>query len=156
MADVTNGTWILYDKAVDAVYQNGVKIYGRNLALETDKIFTTIGSGSTNDVKRMYSQSNTIAKGTTVTLAFDIMSTSATGKYAIQFLGGEWQGISELLPLTVEKQHHSYTIVTDADYSDGIQIRIDNSTAKVTVSNFIVSQGSKEVPWTRAPEDILN
>ena len=31
MADITHGTWIKDGKAVDAVYQSGVKIYGRNL-----------------------------------------------------------------------------------------------------------------------------
>lgn len=31
MADITHGTWIKDGKAVDAVYQNGVKAYGRNL-----------------------------------------------------------------------------------------------------------------------------
>lgn len=31
MADITHGTWIKDGNAVDAVYQNGVKIYGRNL-----------------------------------------------------------------------------------------------------------------------------
>ena len=31
MADITHGTWIKDGKAVDAVYQSGVKVYGRNL-----------------------------------------------------------------------------------------------------------------------------
>ena len=31
MADITHGTLIKDGKAVDAVYQNGVKVYGRNL-----------------------------------------------------------------------------------------------------------------------------
>lgn len=31
MADITHGTWIKDGKAVDAVYQGGVKVYGRNL-----------------------------------------------------------------------------------------------------------------------------
>lgn len=31
MADITHGTWIKDGKAVDAVYQNGIKVYGRNL-----------------------------------------------------------------------------------------------------------------------------
>ncbi|WPH53995.1 hypothetical protein SHN02_09760 [Lacticaseibacillus paracasei] len=32
MADITHGTWIKNGKAVDAVYQGGIKVYGRNLA----------------------------------------------------------------------------------------------------------------------------
>lgn len=31
MADITHGTWIKNGKAVDAVYQDGIKDYGRNL-----------------------------------------------------------------------------------------------------------------------------
>lgn len=35
MADITHGTWIKDGKAVDAVYQGGVKVYGRNLLTGT-------------------------------------------------------------------------------------------------------------------------
>lgn len=35
MADITHGTWIKDGKAVDAVYQGGVKVYGRNLLRDT-------------------------------------------------------------------------------------------------------------------------
>lgn len=36
MANITYGTWIKNGKPIDAVYQNGVKVYGRNLLLGTD------------------------------------------------------------------------------------------------------------------------
>ncbi|QHM39124.1 hypothetical protein C7M37_00099 [Lactiplantibacillus plantarum] len=35
MADITHGTWIKDGKAVDAVYQGGVQVYGRNLIHDT-------------------------------------------------------------------------------------------------------------------------
>ncbi|UZD34590.1 hypothetical protein OLJ37_05935 [Lactiplantibacillus plantarum] len=35
MADITYGTWIKDGKAVDDVYQGGIKVYGRNLASGT-------------------------------------------------------------------------------------------------------------------------
>ncbi|MBJ7524777.1 hypothetical protein JHD52_11700 [Lactobacillus sp. CRM56-2] len=35
MADITHGTWTKDGKAVDAVYQDGRKVYGRNLVLGT-------------------------------------------------------------------------------------------------------------------------
>jgi len=35
MADITHGTWIKDGKVVDAVYQGGVKAYGRNLLLDS-------------------------------------------------------------------------------------------------------------------------
>lgn len=35
MADITHGTWIKDGKAVDAVYQGGVKVYGRNMLADS-------------------------------------------------------------------------------------------------------------------------
>jgi len=35
MADITHGTWIKDGKSVDTVYQGGVKVYGRNLLLDS-------------------------------------------------------------------------------------------------------------------------
>ncbi|MEB3377170.1 hypothetical protein REH36_04400 [Pediococcus pentosaceus] len=40
MADITHGTWIKDGKAVDAAYQSGVKVYGRNLVKDSEQEFT--------------------------------------------------------------------------------------------------------------------
>ena len=137
---------MIYSK-VSSVDFNNLKISNRNLALVTATPFKKTGSGTIH----MYSLSKTIAKGTTVTIAYDITSTNATGVYTIQFIGGSYQG-SPVLPLTAGTQHQSFTLVTDTDYSD-VQMVISSSTATVTVSNFIISESSKEVSWTPAPED---
>lgn len=113
-----------------------------NLALGTDTPFTMTGDGSENEIKRMYSTSKPIAKGTTVTVDFDIASTKAEGNYMVQFANEPWQVISSA-PLTAETQHQSYTVTADADYSEGIQMRMDKSTSTVTVSNFVISEPSK-------------
>lgn len=39
MADITHGTWIKDGTPVDDVYQNGVKVYGRNLVAGTSEPF---------------------------------------------------------------------------------------------------------------------
>ncbi|KAF0444199.1 hypothetical protein GBO92_01070 [Pediococcus pentosaceus] len=114
----------------------------RNLAVGTETPFTMTGNGSENEIKRMYSTSKPIAKGTTVTVDFDIDSTKAEGNYMVQFANEPWQVISST-PLTTGTQHQSYTITADADYSEGIQLRLDKSTSTVTVSNFIISESSK-------------
>ncbi|MCT4443489.1 hypothetical protein EFO98_06915 [Lactiplantibacillus argentoratensis] len=132
---------------------NNLTISNRNLALGTATAFKMTGNNSTNNVKTMYSLSSTIAKGTTVTVSFDITSTNSTGTYSVEFVKSSWQYISGTLSLASGTQHHSYTLTTNADFSDGIQIRLDNSTSTVTVSNFIISESSKEVSWTPAPED---
>lgn len=138
---------------VSTVDFNNLTISNRNLALGTATPITMTGNGSTNNVKRLYSTSGTISKGTTVTIAFDITSTNTTGKFAAQFVGGSWQG-PDMLPLTAGTQHCSYTLVANNNYSNGIQMRLDNSTSTVTVSNFIISESSKEVSWSPAPEDL--
>lgn len=38
MADITHGTWIKDGKAVDKVFSNGRKVYGRNLLCNSDKL----------------------------------------------------------------------------------------------------------------------
>ncbi|AYJ38201.1 hypothetical protein [Lactiplantibacillus paraplantarum] len=143
----------LISSKVSTVDFNNLAISNRNLALGTATAFKMTGNGAGNNAVHMYSLSNTIAKGTTITIAFDITSTNATGFYNAQLLGGSWQGSGAAIPLTSGTQHQSYTITTSADYSDGIQMRLDGSTSTVTVSNLIISKSSKEVGWNPAPED---
>lgn len=135
---------------------DNMTISNRNLALGTATAFIMTGNGATDNSQYMYSTSGTIAKGTTVTVSFDITSTSATGTYVIQFQKGTWQNVigANNLPLVSGTQHHSYTFVTTADFSNGVLLRLDNSTSIVTISNFIISESSKEVSWTPAPEDL--
>lgn len=45
MADITHGTWIKDGKAVDAVYQGGVKVYGRNLLQGTGTASGDVADG---------------------------------------------------------------------------------------------------------------
>ncbi|AUV60235.1 hypothetical protein [Lactobacillus phage Semele] len=136
-------------------YINGVKLSSNtgnpNLVLGTAKAFTVSGDGSDSS-NYMYHLSKPIAKGTTVTMAFDITSTNTTGQFTIQFVGGSYQG-SPWYPLSSGTQHHSYTLVPGADYSNGVQIRIFNSTGTVTVSNFIISESPTEVAWAPAPSE---
>lgn len=129
-----------------------VPYYGRNLALGTATPFTMTGNGSTNNAVGMYSTSGTIAKGTTLTVTCDITSTKSEGTYYIQFVGGTWQEVmGSRLSLVSGTQHHSYTFTTTDNFSHGLQLRLDNATAKVTVSNFIIS--TTQSPWNPAPED---
>lgn len=134
---------------------NNLTISNRNLALGTATAFTMTGNNTANNAKSIYKTSKTITKGTTITASFDISSTSTTGEFIIQFVGGSWQQVTENAnnPLTTDIKHYSCTFVTTADFSGGLQIRLDNATGTVTVSNFIISESSKEVNWTPAPED---
>ncbi|WP_222836871.1 hypothetical protein, partial [Lactiplantibacillus plantarum] len=134
---------------------NNLTISNRNLALGTATAFTMTGNNTANNAKAIYTTSKTITKGTTITACFDISSTNTTGTFVIQFGGGTWQRVTvnDHNPLTTDIKHYSCTLVTTADFSDGLQLRLDNATGTVTVSNFIISESSKEVNWTPAPED---
>jgi len=66
MADITHGTWIKDGKAIDAVYQGGVKVYGRNLRAGTGNSFT-MGYGIPNTVWNAGKKRTEISLPTTVT-----------------------------------------------------------------------------------------
>ncbi|WP_257593886.1 phage tail protein [Lactiplantibacillus plantarum] len=134
---------------------NNLTISNRNLALGTATAFTMTGNNTVNNAKTIYTTSKTITRGTTITACFDISSTNTTGTFVIQFGGGTWQRVTVNAnnPLTTDIKHYSCTLVTTADFSNGLKLRLDNATGTVTVSNFIISESSKEVNWTPAPED---
>ena len=146
MSTINGKVCVVDGVAVDKVFSNGKQVYGRNLALRTATPFTMTGNGAANNAGYMYRLSRAIAKGTTVTVAFDITSKNATGVYTVQLIDGAWQG-SDKIPFTEGTKHQSYTIMTASVYSDGFQLRLDNSTATVTISNFIISKSSKELPY---------
>ena len=58
MADITHGTWIKDGKAVDAVYQSGTKVYGRNLYLNSKAIPDNYGGSSGVTVEAFDSNTN--------------------------------------------------------------------------------------------------
>ena len=140
------------ESKVSTIDFNNLKISNRNLALGTATAFKMAGNGGENNASLMYSTSHTIPNGTTITASFDVTSTSSSGSYLFQFINSTWQSFTGS-QLTSGTQHVSVTFTTSGDFSDGIQIRLDNSTSTVTVSNFIISESSKEVSWTPAPED---
>lgn len=61
MADITHGTWIKDGKAVDSVYHGGVKIYGRNLLINTSNLTTnsyTMIPGAGTNITGVYSRTD--------------------------------------------------------------------------------------------------
>ena len=157
MADITHGTWIKDGKAVDAVYQNGIKVYGRNLALGTATTYKMTGLNIDNQTPVAYKFSSVILRGTVVTVSFDVSSSTGVGDFKMLFngfdSGSSWQGIvnGDLVKGT---KHVSATITTDADHLH-VCPRLDYATGDVEFYNFIISESSKEVSWSPAPEDIL-
>ncbi|MGY5275490.1 phage tail protein [Lactiplantibacillus plantarum] len=134
---------------------NNLKISNRNLALGTVTAFKVTGNNTENQSQNAYTLSKTIPQGTVVTVSFDVSSTTGAGTFTMQFNGndngGSWQAMANG-NLTNGTKHVSATITTGANQSHAF-FRLDNATGDITVSNFIISESSKEVSWTPAPED---
>jgi hypothetical protein len=139
---------------------NSMTISNRNLALETATTVTMTGENRSNQVQDGYGFSSVIPYGTVVTVSFDVSSSTGVGDFTMQFYGGEpdgkpassWQIISEG-SLVNGTKHISVTLTTDSDHLH-VRPRLDNATGTVTISKFIISESSKEVSWSPAPEDL--
>ncbi|BEI49762.1 hypothetical protein AWA2013_11680 [Lactiplantibacillus plantarum] len=172
MADITNGTWIKDGKAVDAVYQNGKQVYGRNLLLNSDQQFTnsTVGQEfvttpfNLNDIFDKYGTNQVY------TISYDLSSKDPSkvswiqaypypgdplpNKYSFPVV--RHQGIMTtpqrfsmtFKPTLVDETITKTTLVFYGQYHSG-NIPIVNH-IKVTLGN------GDNIAWSKAPEDILN
>lgn len=128
----------------------------KNLALGTATAFTITGNNLANQSNVMYNFSKIIPKGTTITVSLDVVSTTNSGTFKLVFphkaSGGTWETLTVHTNLSTSNQHitRTYTISND---QVAINLQLDNATGTVTVSKFIISESSKEVSWTPAPED---
>ncbi|MEY2352239.1 hypothetical protein [Lactiplantibacillus paraplantarum] len=153
-SDMKQTSDMFSNKISDAI--NGLTISNRNLALGTATPITTAGTNTSNQLTSGYGFSSVIPKGTVVTVTFDIASSTGVGMYTMQFSGADtgssWQTISNS-SLVNGTKHISVTLTTDSNHL-GVYPRLDNATGTITLSNFIISESSKEVSWTPAPEDL--
>ncbi|WP_261976418.1 hypothetical protein [Lactiplantibacillus plantarum] len=144
---------MISDKISDAF--SGLTISNRNLALGTATPFKMTGNNTEDQSQVAYEFSSVIPRGTIVTASFDVASTTGVGKFLMQFFapdsGSSWQGIANG-DLVKGTKHVSVTLTTEANHLHAF-FRLDYATGDVTVSNFIISESSKEVSWTPAPED---
>lgn len=144
----------MFSNKISAAF-NGLTISNRNLAIGTATAFKMTGNNTDNQLQGAYEFSKVIPHGTVVTVTFDVSSSTGVGDFTMQFNGSDpassWQPIynSNLVNGT---KHVSATITTDSDHLS-ICPRLDHATGDVTFSNFIISESSKEVGWTPAPED---
>ncbi|MEN2304761.1 hypothetical protein [Lactiplantibacillus plantarum] len=145
MADIIHGTWIKDGKAVDAVYQNGAKVYGRNYfsvsGFTTNKY--TFASIDSYDLQ--------LLPNTKYTVSTNNVGIPDQG-YANIFVGNK--GFTPSTPVNGVIVNKPQTVTTDntgvltiaaisyslADGKDKIQVEL----------------GTVETAWTPAPEDILN
>ncbi|WP_163627203.1 hypothetical protein [Lactiplantibacillus plantarum] len=167
MADITHGTWIKDGSAVDAVYQGGVKVYGRNLSLNTSIPNSVQGNGASTvwqDVRKLNLSQN--PAGLTVTFSYAVtIDKPDSGKLYMQF-GNDFSpawGMPVAVNLStlktgVKTNFHS-TIVFPKYIGSGnfneCMIGIVQCSALVKFEDLKIEQGSVATPWSPAPEDIL-
>jgi len=166
MADITHGTWIKDGKAVDAVYQNGVKVYGRNLALNTSFPTNIQGSNSAWQNIKIIKLSKNPA-GLTVTYSYAVTidrpdSGSLYQQFGIQF-SPAWGmpvnvNLKDLQP-GVKTNFHSTIVfpkfISAGNFNDHMVIGLIESSALVKFEDLSVVIGDKSLPYSPAPEDIL-
>ncbi|WP_421430227.1 hypothetical protein [Lactiplantibacillus plantarum] len=134
---------------------DSLTISNRNLALGTATPIATAGTNTSGQLTSGYEFSSVIPNGTLVTVTFDIASSTGVGTYTMQFMdndaGSNWQDIS-IVSLVNGTKHVSVTLTTNNNHLR-ILPKLDFATGTITLSNFIISESSKEVSWTPAPED---
>ena len=177
MADITHGAWIKDGKAVDAVYQNGIKVYGRNYYKKNTPAQIVVLPNS--DYRPSLARPDadcpngfklTGAKDNTGTVRFSNVITG-NGLWTVSFWFRNNQGSKQFLMIDTcdlspvklfttsddTWQKCIYT-VNVTNYS-GIYNFVDFSSmswAWFLIKDFKVEQGDKATPWSPAPEDILN
>ena len=134
---------------------NNLTISNRNLALGTATPITFPGKNIDNQAQVGYKFSSVIPLGTVVTVTFDVSSSTGVGEFVMQFYGSDsgsnWQTIAKD-NLVNGTKHVSVTLTTAGTHLH-VYPRINFATGDIAFSNFIISESSKEVNWTPAPED---
>jgi hypothetical protein len=182
MADITHGVWIKDGKAVDSVYSNGKQIYGRNLLLGTKTPLSLVVNGGYTTVQYYLSPKY---QGGKITLSFDIelkgitdfnVSKGPTMRVMFDNSWGSDNSTSEMEPnypidnrwvvtkIDATHWHMSITINATYDEQNGrpnglgffyVRAPSGNTTGYI-VSKATLTAGDSTLPYSQAPEDILN
>ena len=164
MADITHGTWIKDGKPVDATYQGGIKVYGRNLISGSYYSSWRFSSNSGSTIQKVTMDSGEVALhviGTSNSSGFyawltlpsgnNTTSVEVKGTGTINALGWEGVGYTHITP-TSNWQRVSMTNSFDGKAHPFVFY----GTMDVYVRLLKVEEGTIATPWTLAPEDILN
>lgn len=160
-ACVVNGT------PVDKVFSDGRQVYGRNLLTGTSTPVQATGNGGTNNAFTVYTFGGKILKdivqaGDSISLSFDwsVAVQGSSGTLIAQLSKAPWgTTMGPTINVSSGSGHYSTTTIADANWAtslaNGIQIRLDGVTAKITISNMKFEIGTIVTPWTPAPEDVM-
>ncbi|MCG4285179.1 carbohydrate binding domain-containing protein [Lacticaseibacillus paracasei] len=175
MADITHGTWIKDGKAVDAVYQGGVKVYGRNLYTDTrdfDNSDVWINYGTWNKTGEKFNgltvmgtkidwnglgQTIQAKKGEVYTFSVYARYESGNGDSFISIGPPDSPSTdSRKLALNATWQRLTGTFTMTAD--GPIIIRMEgypNYTNTLLIAGPKLERGTISTPYSQAPEDVM-
>lgn len=160
MADITHGTWIKDGKAVDAVYQRGVKVYGRNLLIgSTDNVVHYNSVGGFTVWQSYVTQFNV---GDTLNASADITANHGDTVLKIFLISSKEIQIGYLEYRVSDGQTaHAFVSKTIPTGTASILVKIDNGQPNgqadvCAISHQFANTGSVVANWAPAPEDILN
>lgn len=170
MADITHGTWIKDGKAVDATYQGGVKVYGKNLILNSSAPQVLIRPDQNMQYPNWVGRTVYEGLKNNETYTFSALATSETtdksaeqwGIRIFQNNGNHAAAAINLAANTGKRQSFTFTTPDDGIsydvwvYAGGVGVSYTPSYLKIvtTVSDYKLETGGVATPWTPAPEDI--
>lgn len=155
-----------------------ITVGGRNLLLDTGRIFTGIGDGSTNGNfdsqggryylaggKKVSDLYNQYGSSGYLTISFDWVASGTTisGQFNPQWAGSPYGGLSNSgvikLSSTNASGHYESTVPLNwtgysAGVATGLQFRQDNLQGNITISNLKLEAGNIATDWSSAPEDV--
>ena len=166
MADITHGTWIKDGKPVDAVYQSGIKVYGRNLSLDTSTPIIIQGNNSVwQNVKKLNLSQN--PAGLTVTVSYAVTIDRVDSGSLYQQFGAQFDpawgmsvtvNLEDLQPGVKTNFNRTFVFpkyIGNGDFNNYMTVGIVNSSALVKFEDLKVVIGSVATPWSPAPEDVM-
>lgn len=148
---------------------NNLQIGGTNRALLTSTPKTVTGNNTSNqcmDLYTMPSKGYELFGGDDVMISYDITASgnALSGTYTIQgngqtgwgFVSGpSSQKLSDIG--NGNTRHVESKVKFGPDWHNnfnGLQIRMDNASGTLTISNFKIEKGNKATSWSPAPEDV--
>ncbi|AYH91951.1 tail fiber protein [Lactobacillus phage Iacchus] len=169
MADITHGTWIKDGKVVDAVYQGGVKVYGRNLLTGTGNhtVTGTSNNGYVSNEDANPTQLFQGLEGQTVTASYDYEYSgfiAGSGNNRIVWEARIAADTIIYFDLWYYPNNDSGSGRVSRTFVVPKNVKTAGSMGYIqfsgsgtgTLSHFKLEKGSVATPWTPAPEDILN
>ncbi|MFK5685382.1 hypothetical protein ACI3GN_02035 [Lactiplantibacillus plantarum] len=159
MADITHGTWIKDGKAVDAVCQNGVKVYGRNLLTNLSSNWTqgwingcTIGNPPTFNVS-----GGRIRTIQTISVSSGFPYTGSLSDTSFRWSWMELDSNGNTTYVAPWITSENYTLTTTSTTTQlYIVVAYKNDTILNTSSlpKIKIEKGTIVTPYSPAPEDI--